>query len=322
MADQKDITKPLLAVDSPSKSDEDGDIELPHVTEGRLEKSDSLPRSPAVDPSQQASLPRVSSTTRRNDASMLLRRRAMSEEPTEPVHIDHSIESLDCEEQNSSLLQNHLQTCTEASLASVEIARWVLSFVIGVFSAFFAFFVMVVSSILSKSKMDLVRTQLDNDNIPGAFAIFSTFNAFLVLVACAITVFIAPTAAKSGIIEVRAWLNGVKLSKAVRAVTLAVKTLGISLVTAGNICVGREGPMIHICAMLAAGLSQGKSSSMGFDTSWSKFKAFRTDKEKRDFIATGASSGVATGEWCILSRSLSCLCFLSLCLSQPVYVFL
>ena len=43
--------------------------------------------------------------------------------------------------------------------------------------------------------------------------------------------------------------------------------------------------MIHAGSVVAAGLSQGKSSSMGFDTSWTKFKAFRNDHEKRDFVA-------------------------------------
>ena len=51
--------------------------------------------------------------------------------------------------------------------------------------------------------------------------------------------------------------------------------------------------MIHSGAVVAAGLSQGKSTSLGLDTSWTKFQPFRNDHEKRDFVACGAAAGVA-----------------------------
>lgn len=51
--------------------------------------------------------------------------------------------------------------------------------------------------------------------------------------------------------------------------------------------------MLHIGGGLAAGCSQGKSTTFGIDTSYSKFLHFRNDKEKRDFIACGAAAGVA-----------------------------
>ena len=51
--------------------------------------------------------------------------------------------------------------------------------------------------------------------------------------------------------------------------------------------------MIHAGAIIAAGLSQGKSTSCNFDTSFSKFSAFRNDHEKSEFIACGAACGVA-----------------------------
>lgn len=42
-----------------------------------------------------------------------------------------------------------------------------------------------------------------------------------------------------------------------------------------------------------AGLSQGKSSTHGFDTRFTRFRDFRNDKEKRDFVVCGAAAGVA-----------------------------
>ena len=51
--------------------------------------------------------------------------------------------------------------------------------------------------------------------------------------------------------------------------------------------------MIHCGAIMGAGLSQGKSTTFGIDTKFTKFTYFRNDKEKRDFIACGAAAGVA-----------------------------
>ena len=70
--------------------------------------------------------------------------------------------------------------------------------------------------------------------------------------------------------------------------------------TASGLPVGPEGPMIHLGAMMGAGLSQGDSATLGMTTpcalsdGWMGFRRFRNDKDKRDFITAGAACGVAT----------------------------
>ena len=49
--------------------------------------------------------------------------------------------------------------------------------------------------------------------------------------------------------------------------------------------------MVHSGAVVAAGISQGKSTSLGFDLGI--LKEFRNDQEKRDFVTGGAAAGVA-----------------------------
>lgn len=49
--------------------------------------------------------------------------------------------------------------------------------------------------------------------------------------------------------------------------------------------------MIHAGAVVAAGISQGKSTSLNKD--FGILRYFREDHEKRDFVCGGAAAGVA-----------------------------
>ena len=147
-----------------------------------------------------------------------------------------------------------------------------------------------------------------------SFFFFCCFNMFYVLVANTM-VYIEPVSKGSGIPEVKSFLNGVALPRIVRFKTLVCKVpcsarrgmcfpkthqrntshqaLGVLFSVSGGLPVGKEGPMVHSGSVIAAGVSQGKSNTLGIDTSFSKFQDFRNDREKRDFVACGAAAGVA-----------------------------
>ena len=98
--------------------------------------------------------------------------------------------------------------------------------------------------------------------------------------------YIEPVALGSGIPQVKCYLNGVKVPRIVRIKTLICKAVGVTLSVLGGLAVGKEGPMIHSGAVVAAGISQGKSTSLNIDTKSLQF--FRQDREKRDpHIAAG-----------------------------------
>lgn len=104
-----------------------------------------------------------------------------------------------------------------------------------------------------------------------------------------------PVAAGSGIPEIKVYLNGVKLPRVVRLKTLFTKAcpclccsksgplalltrrpaarqmVGVTLSVGGGLPVGKEGPMIHSGAVVGAGVSQGKSSTLGFNTKFTRF---------------------------------------------------
>ncbi len=68
--------------------------------------------------------------------------------------------------------------------------------------------------------------------------------------------------ARSGIPEIRAYLNGIHISNLLSIRTLLAKTFGVSFAIASGLVAGKEGPFIHIGAILGAGVSKRGSLSV------------------------------------------------------------
>lgn len=144
--------------------------------------------------------------------------------------------------------------------------------------------------------LSLGRAGTSSTSFPWlAFVVYTSINMGLALFAGALVAYVEPVAAGSGISEIKSVLNGVKLPRVMRAKTLACKAVGVVASVGGSLPCGKEGPMIHSGAIAAAGISQGKSTTMGLDTAWLREQLidFRNDQEKRDFVSCGASAGVA-----------------------------
>mmetsp|Transcript_32739 Transcript_32739/g.48504 ORF Transcript_32739/g.48504 Transcript_32739/m.48504 type:complete len:878 (-) Transcript_32739:106-2739(-) len=127
----------------------------------------------------------------------------------------------------------------------------------------------------------------------SAFLAFLFYQTIFALIA-SLFVWWEPVAGGSGIPEIKCFLNGIDLPRIVRIKTLVCKVVGVTFSVAAGLPVGKEGPMVHSGAVVAAGISQGKTKFWGVDTSFSKFSDFRNDREKRDFVACGAAAGVTS----------------------------
>ena len=78
----------------------------------------------------------------------------------------------------------------------------------------------------------------------------------LALLASCLCIFFCPGAAASGIPEVKAYLNGVNIRGFMNAKAIVVKILGTTLSVASGLCVGPEGPLVHLGAAIGGGLTR------------------------------------------------------------------
>ncbi len=64
------------------------------------------------------------------------------------------------------------------------------------------------------------------------------------------SVFIGPGAIGGGTAELMGYFNGINYPEIIRVRTLIVKIVGLGLAVASGICVGKEGPLAHIGAIV------------------------------------------------------------------------
>lgn len=158
--------------------------------------------------------------------------------------------------------------------------RWLFNAAIALGVALFAVAINTATNKLVYGRftvLDLLINQERGGGLPYGIAVLGFVGISLAYAGAAslLVAFIEPVAGGSGISEIKCLLNGVVLPRIVRLKTLFVKVFGICLSVASGMPVGREGPMIHIGSVIAAGITQGKSTTLGLDTRWSVFGEFR-----------------------------------------------
>ena len=121
----------------------------------------------------------------------------------------------------------------------------------------------------------------------SAFAVYLTVNLALVA-AAALCVYKAPSAAGSGLALLKANLNGVAVtSRWAGWATLGAKVVGTMFIVATGLPLGKEGPMVHIGAMVARQVSNTRNKCTD------KLLELRMPKHQREWVGMGAAAGVA-----------------------------
>ncbi|KAM4531859.1 H(+)/Cl(-) exchange transporter 7 isoform 1-T1 [Odontesthes bonariensis] len=204
-------------------------------------------------------------------------------------------ESLDYDNIENQLFLEEERRMSFMSFRCLEISRWVVCGLIGFLTGLIACFIDIVVEQLAGIKYRVIKENIVKFTEAGGLSIslilWAVLNSSFVMLGAILVAFFEPIAAGSGIPQIKCYLNGVKIPRVVRLKTLVVKVCGVICSVVGGLAVGKEGPMIHSGAVVAAGVSQGRSTSLKRD--FKIFEYFRRDTEKRDFVSAGAAAGVS-----------------------------
>jgi len=88
------------------------------------------------------------------------------------------------------------------------------------------------------------------------FINYLLLNLGLALASSAMCLLVAPEAIGSGIPECIAYLNGVRVRRFTKPILLVVKVVGTVLSVSSSLIVGPEGPLVHLGAVIGAGLTK------------------------------------------------------------------
>ncbi|XP_064986125.1 chloride channel protein CLC-a-like [Musa acuminata AAA Group] len=200
------------------------------------------------------------------------------------------IESLDYEINENDLFKHDWRSRSSTEVLQYIFLKWTLAFLVGLLTGVTASLInLAIENIAGIKMLYLARFVKDQRYITG-FVYLAGVNLALTTVAASLCVVFAPTAAGPGIPEIKAYLNGVDTPNMFGVSTLVVKIIGsIGSVSAG-LDLGKEGPLVHIGACFASLLGQGGSENYRLRWKWLRY--FKNDRDRRDLITCGASSGV------------------------------
>ncbi len=178
---------------------------------------------------------------------------------------------------------------------------WTLYFFFGVIISVVITYTLLLCDIILNGRVYLTTESLNTGAIGSAWCAWVGTSLALCLGA-AFCVLVEPAAASSGIPGLLAYLNGVtpKAGKSfitgkdtdfLSYQTMFSKLVGMIFSIPSGLCIGPEGPIIHISALLARWI--GKIMHEIEHKLFPDY-AFRTKKsEARDFLATGGGCGIA-----------------------------
>uniref|UniRef100_A0A3B3TGN3 Chloride channel protein n=1 Tax=Paramormyrops kingsleyae TaxID=1676925 RepID=A0A3B3TGN3_9TELE len=178
-------------------------------------------------------------------------------------------ESLDYDNSENQLFLEEERRMSQMGFKCLEMSRWLVCALIGILTGLIACFIDIVVENLAGLKYQVIQQNIERFTETGGLSIslilWVLLNSAFVMVGSVIVAFFEPIAAGSGIPQIKCYLNGVKIPRVVRLKTLVVKVCGVICSVVGGLAVGKEGPMIHSGAVVAAGISQGRSTSLKRD---------------------------------------------------------
>ena len=202
----------------------------------------------------------------------------------------NTYESLDYEKNYSEVFKATVAENLSANARSDLISRWLIFAAIGILTGTLAFVVSSLVESMQEWKYSVAETLLGNYN--ESYAAFAGISIIFVFISTSLVAFYEPVAGGSGIPELKGFLNGTNYLRLLKVKTLVAKILGVLFSVSGGLIIGKEGPMVHSGAIIAANLSHNTGLRRFFGSRRWIFR-FRNDRDRRDFVSGGCAAGVA-----------------------------
>eukprot|EP00300_Choanocystis_sp_HF-7_P013890 c18490_g2_i1.p1 GENE.c18490_g2_i1~~c18490_g2_i1.p1 ORF type:complete len:784 (+),score=177.69 c18490_g2_i1:30-2381(+) len=184
--------------------------------------------------------------------------------------------------------------------------RWVLTVITGISTALVAkLLVFTIEEVVELRRQKLNAYQSRSENVGTTsiyiFLAFAAWNLLLAMAACLLVLFHSPQAGGSGIPEVKAYLNGIRIPYFLSFKCFYVKLIGTILSVSSGLIVGPEGPVVHLGAVVGSAVTRGMKN-IRFNFFGKRFTGhfrmplllhFRNDSDRRDFISIGVAAGFA-----------------------------
>ncbi|KAI8746592.1 chloride channel protein C [Biomphalaria glabrata] len=176
-------------------------------------------------------------------------------------------------------------------ISDLEIDRWIMMGLIGFSIGVVSFFLHQLIERIDHLKWRITKDLLDKEQLVEGWAYCSGYSMLFSIFSAFIVVFWRPSAGGSGMPEVTGFLNGTRVRGIFSVRTLIAKFLSCVTAIGCGMPIGPEGPMIHMGAIIGAGLSQLSGHLNKVKLTF--FERFRNPEDKRNFITAGVAAGVS-----------------------------
>ena len=260
------------------------DIEAPPLNESPIEKEPELGKGAAAHETQ----PYYSDTDTGSDEEDVKNKEETAQKIQRSVTLPNDFKDaatavpIESSQQSTGILKSDRKTEDRDSfkkrvlglvrLIESERAKWLRVAIIGIFVGAIEFIPTILIAIIVEQRLNLYNEAVEKDGVGALVGYSLLFSMFCTFCSAALVVFVAPSAAGSGLPHIGSFLaSGYASSALLNGKTLLVKLVGTVFSISSGLAIGREGPAIHIGAAAASVVydfqlwASGKTKENGFN---------------------------------------------------------